>query len=302
MPELTIEKRGHSRAPSWTRFGLCAALLTPFTASGAIDMERFTAHARALLDGGCRHVTPFGTTGEGASIGARERREVFAAFLAAGIAPRQIIAGVTECAVDEAAGRIAAALDAGIAHCLVAPPYYYRGVSVAGVHDWYDALLRRIGSEARVVLYHIPQVTGAPVTPETVARLAKRFGERVAAIKDSSGDWAGTERLIAQGVVPVLVGDERQLGRALEAGAGGSISGLTNYAPALMTALFRGEPVQARITTLADAILAHPVTPALKVLVARATSEPAWERVRAPLVPLDAQARARLLESCPTTP
>lgn len=61
-------------------FGISAALLTPFAADGSIDTGRSAAHTAALLGRGLAGVTPFGTTGEGASVGVAERRAALDAF------------------------------------------------------------------------------------------------------------------------------------------------------------------------------------------------------------------------------
>ena len=53
--------------------GIWPALLTPLTESLDVDIPKFAAHCRALLDAGCTGVTPFGTTGEGPSFSVAER-------------------------------------------------------------------------------------------------------------------------------------------------------------------------------------------------------------------------------------
>ena len=55
------------------RFGLSCAISTPFAASGTIDMPRLIAHAKQCKSEGCDSITLFGTTGEGFSIGPKER-------------------------------------------------------------------------------------------------------------------------------------------------------------------------------------------------------------------------------------
>jgi 4-hydroxy-tetrahydrodipicolinate synthase len=52
-----------------SRFGLSCAISTPFTAAGDIDVCRLVDHATDRIARGCDSITPFGTTGEGASVG-----------------------------------------------------------------------------------------------------------------------------------------------------------------------------------------------------------------------------------------
>ena len=54
------------------KFGLSAALTTPFKTDGTVDIDAMIAHARRCLSNGCDSVTLFGTTGEGCSVGSRE--------------------------------------------------------------------------------------------------------------------------------------------------------------------------------------------------------------------------------------
>ena len=86
-------------------FGLSAALATAFDADGEIAIPGVIEQAKHCLANGCKSVTLFGTTGEGASIGMQERKQVLAAMLAAGIAPKQIVMGVLVDAAEDAAAQ-----------------------------------------------------------------------------------------------------------------------------------------------------------------------------------------------------
>ena len=50
------------------KFGLSAALTTPFKTDGTVDIDAMIAHARRCLQNGCDSVTLFGTTGERGSV------------------------------------------------------------------------------------------------------------------------------------------------------------------------------------------------------------------------------------------
>ena len=79
----------------------------------------------------------------------------------------------------------------------------------------------------RIYLYHIPQVSGAPLSVDLVARLAAAFPGIIAGVKDSAGDWENTQALLAR--VPqlaILVGHEPHLPRLLRAGGAGTICGV----------------------------------------------------------------------------
>ncbi|RMD91358.1 MAG: dihydrodipicolinate synthase family protein, partial [Alphaproteobacteria bacterium] len=149
--------------------------------------------------------------------------------------------------------------------------------------------------EARFILYHIPQLTQIPLSLALLRALADALGARICAVKDSSGDWQHTRALLDWGALPVLVGDERQLHRALALGAAGSISGMANLHPERLLRLFETDEEDRALSAQVERIVSMPVVPALKFLLARECADPEWERVRPPLSPLDDAARQRLL-------
>lgn len=272
------------------RFGLSAALTTPFRGDGAVDFAKFAAHARHCLAAGCDGVTAFGTTGEGASIGLAEREEMLDALAGAGIdGQRQVVAGVAAAAIADAAAQARMALDAPCRGLLVAPPFYFKGVSEDGLYRWFAGLIEALGGAARdLILYNIPPVTGVELPVPLIGRLKADFPGIVIGVKDSSGDWSYTEALLAaHGELAILIGDERHLARGVRLGAQGAISGLANICPqALMPSVVSGVE-DPRIIRLVEELLRFPVTPAVKALVAHHHRDRGWLTARPPLVALD---------------
>ncbi|WP_165354612.1 dihydrodipicolinate synthase family protein [Tropicimonas sp. IMCC6043] len=276
-------------------FGISAALLTPFTPSGEIDTVRLGRHASDVLSRGADGVTLFGTTGEGASIGAQERGAGLEALLTAGIPPARITLCLCATAVADAVAQIELGLEAGIARFLLPPPFYFGGADDAGLLDWHLELFRSAPAAARVILYNIPQVIGIGISPGLMDRLLEAAPDRIVAIKDSSGDWDNAQQLLERGTLPVLVGDERLLHKAVALGCAGSITGMANLLPERLARLFATGEEDRALSDLVDRIVAGPVMPSLKVLLAMARSDAAWERVRPPLSPLDPASREALL-------
>lgn len=284
-------------AASAARFGLSCALATPFEADGGVSLARLIAHARRCLDGGCDSVTVFGTTGEGASLGLTARERVLGALDAAGIAlAHEVVGGVAASSVEEAAIQYRALVKGGCRAVLLAPAFYFKGVTDAGVFAWFAALFERLGADARdAILYNIPSVTGVALSVELVGQLREAFPEIVVGVKDSSGDWPFTQRLLeAHRDLAILVGDERTLGAARRLGADGSICGFANIEPGAMRAILDDARDDPRVRDAVDAILALPVMPAVKALVAHRTGDPGWAAVAPPLMPLDPAAARRL--------
>lgn len=281
-----------------SRFGLSAALTTPFDTEGRVDLPRLVAHARDCLAKGCDTVTIFGTTGEGASLSRDERTAIFEALIGGGVAPHRLVCAVAETSIGEAVLRARAALEADAAAVLILPPFYFKAPSDAGVFDWYAAVFHGLGAAARdVLLYHIPSVTEVPLSLALVRRLADAFPGVVRGVKDSGCDWPATEKLLAgRGDLEILVGDERDLARAVRHGGAGAISGMGNVCPARIRRLAVDGVDDPAVCALVDAVVKVPVTPAVKALVAHVTGDDAWGRTRAPLEPTPAAAAAALAE------
>ncbi len=277
------------------KFGISVALLTPFTESGEIDAPLLVGHVKKLLSEGADGVTLYGTTGEGASIGQVERAVGISALRNAGISGDKITLGVCATSLGDAVVQVEQGLEHGVTQFLLLPPFYFKGCSDDGLFDWHAALFRRTDPKAHFILYHIPQVTGVPLSPRLVERLFAAFPERIRAIKDSSGDWDNALALLHLGSLTVLVGDERLLHRAAALGAGGAITGMANLYPARMKRLFETATEDKALSDEVSQIVAGPVIPALKAILATRNAEPAWERLRPPLTALDAEARAAIL-------
>lgn len=277
-------------------FGLSAALATPFDAQGEIDTGRAIAHARWCLANGCNSITLFGTTGEGASVAAPERESVLAAFLADGIASECIIVGVMANAVADAAAQARQALEAGCRGVLLAPPSYFKDLADEGLFAWFAAVFTAIGPQARgVYLYNIPSVTSVELSVALIGRLKRAFPAAVAGVKDSSGNWAYTQALLADhGDLAILVGDERSLAAAVRLGGQGAISGLANLCPERMLPMVREGRDVPELTAFVDEIAKIPVIPAVKALVAHLRSDAAWSAMRAPLLALPESEARRL--------
>lgn len=282
--------------PPERRFGLSVALVTPFAPDGGVDLHRLALHARRCIDEGCSSVTLFGTTGEGASLGMGQRASMLEALDDTGFdLGAQVLAGVAASSVEDAVAQANQLYDAGGRGVLLAPPFYFKGVDDEGVYRWMASVIERCRSPRDVVLYHIPQVTGVALSSSLVGRLKRAFPGIVSAVKDSSGDWSSTERLLADHPdLHILVGDERLLARAVRHGGSGAINGFANFcAREVLPMIERGEDVPG-IAELVDILLRHPVTPGVKALVAHRYRDDGFLAAAPPLLPAGAAARAEL--------
>lgn len=267
------------------RFGLSAALVTPFDADGSIDAVRVVRQSRACLAGGCRSVTLFGTTGEGASVGRKDQAQVLDAALAASIPAEQIVLGVLLNAATDAAEHIALAHDRGLRNVLLAPPSYFKTLGEDGCFAWFATVFALAGEKARnVILYHIPSVTMVELSPALIGRLKTAFPNAVTGVKDSGGVWSYSEALLTQhSDLMILIGNERELARAVRMGAQGAISGMANFMPGIVRRLAEEGLDDERVGAIMDGFGSLPVTPAVKTLTAVHTGDRSWLNVAPPL-------------------
>lgn len=283
-------------------FGLSCALAAPFLPDSGIDYGRLVQHARNCLSEGCNSVTIFGTTGEGSSLGLAERIKTVAALKQAGVASLAIVGGVMSASQDDALDQASLLLEADCKAVLLAPPFYFKGVSDDGLFAWFSGLFDKLGSRARdIILYNIPSVTAVPLSVSLIGRLRAAFPGVVTGVKDSSGDWPYTQALLAaHSDLIILIGDERHLAHGVRLGAQGAISGLANViAPRLLRLVREGNDDPA-IVQFVDHVVSYPVIPAVKALVAMKTGDDNWRRMRSPLVdlsPADAAALAGVYSS-----
>ncbi len=272
--------------------GLWCATLTPVNAAGGIDHTRFAAHVHGLFARGVDGIAPFGTTGEGQSFAADERRAGLDALLAAGVPGQRIVAGTGCASLPETIALSRHALAAGCLACLVLPPFFWKGVTDDGLFAWYAKLIEGVAdSRFKLMLYHLPQISTVPLSVDLVARLAAAFPGTVAGIKDSEGNWEHTSALLAR--VPeltIVIGHEPHLPRLMRAGGAGTICGAANVHPELVRALMQPTVTpddEKRVAAFIEIAFRQPFLAGFKSMLADRLHDPGWLPVRAPLVALD---------------
>jgi 4-hydroxy-tetrahydrodipicolinate synthase len=281
--------------------GIWAASLTALDERYALDIGRSVAHARWLLAHGCDGVLILGTTGEANSLAYAERMELIGAC-AATIPAERLMLGIGSPSLGDAVALARTALAGGCANLLALPPYYYKPASEDGLYAFFAALIERIGDpRLRLFLYNIPQQTGVPITPELFGRLSTDFPGIVEGIKDATGDWPATARLIA--AFPkhaIYAGPDRFLLQTLRAGGPGCIAATANVTAPLLQRLYRAwrtpeaEGLHAEVEATRAAFGNISMVPALKALTLRRSGDKAWRHVLPPLRPLAPEAERAL--------
>ena len=285
--------------------GAFTALVTPFTADGAVDETAFRQLVTWQLLSGIDGLVPCGTTGESPTLSPAERERLIA--IAVELRDERpwrrratVVAGTgsNDTAATIRATRRASELGADAA--LVVAPYYNRPDQ-----RMLDAHFRAIADEGGlpIVVYNVPGRTGTNVEADTFLRLAEH--PRVIGVKEASGNVEQIARICRDRPpeVAVLSGDDAATLAVLAMGGDGVVSVASNEIPGEMVALcaaglggdWRGaRRLHERWLPL---ILANfrgapnpvPVKAALALMGLVPT-----DRLRAPLLSLDIVARDRL--------
>jgi 4-hydroxy-tetrahydrodipicolinate synthase len=285
--------------------GILSPAVTAFNEQLGIDAERTLAHFQWLLKQGCDALVVFGTTSEANSLSLAERTSFLEEATASGIDPRKLLPGTGCCSLPDTIVLSKHAIGLGCPGVLMLPPFYYKAVSDEGLFRHFATLIERVGDDRlRIYLYHIPPISQVAISFDLIERLTTEFPGVVIGIKDSSGDWEHTRRLIdrfAPTGFRVFPGNEMQLLPALRAGGKGCISAFANINPALLQEVFQkwqspeAERLQEEVERQGRALRKYPVIPALKAILAESRKDPGWETVRPPLVGLSAVQREGLL-------
>jgi len=270
-------------------FGLSVALATAFDEDGNIDYDETISHAKRSLESGCDSVTLLGTTAEAASVDQEERKHLLEGLTGVGISGNQLVMGILATDVSAAISQIQQSIEFGCSQILIAPPFYFKEVSDQGIIDWYGKVFEAVGSDLPAcLLYNLPSQTGVVINTDIVSALRDRFGDKIGGVKDSSGDAASTKTLLEDHKdIAILVGDERQLARAVSSGGQGSICGVANIFPERIKNIINTGKDDKTIVSFVDELCRHPIIPALKYSMSLKQDKTAWQNVRAPLVKLN---------------
>ena len=276
--------------------GVIAAIATAVDATGEPDCARSTALAKFLLDHGCDALNVLGTTGEATSFSIEQRRKLMNAYAETGLPMARLMVGTGAAAVGDAVELTRHAAELGFAAALVLPPFYYKGVADDGLMAYVEAIVAATKHRPiPVYLYHFPALSGVPWHLGLLARIVSGFGDRIAGLKDSSGDL-GFSRAAAAAApgFAVFPSNEAALFEARNGPFAGCISATVNLNADLCARAYRGGDAVAleaavNIRKLFDG---KPLIAGVKALLAHVHDDPAWARVMPPLTAGSAADRA----------
>jgi len=278
--------------------GVFCAAATPIGEDGGPDIGRLGKHAKQLVADGCDGVALLGTTGEANSFSVAERQKILEAAVEA-VSPDRLMPGTGTCAIPDTVALTRHGLSLGVTKFVMLPPFYYKQPSDDGLFAAYSTVIEKVAdTRLRIILYHIPQISTIPLGLPLIERLIARYPDIIAGIKDSSGDLANAEKMIrALPGFSVLVGADPLMRQLLGIGGAGCITAAANLVAKELKIVFRHHADPGRKAEV-DAAQEHIVRtraaankfvpiPSIKAMLAWRYNDPAWRRVRPPLMPLD---------------
>ena len=222
-----------SRPPALS--GLTAAVATPLTRDGALDVGTFDRIIDMLLEAGVAGICLGGATAEYPHTSLSERVALMRQAGKRVSSGTRLVVGIGAAAPRDVVPLGEAAFEAGATAVLLSMPLFF-----PYAQDDLDAFCRDIaqGLSGPVLLYDLPSFT-TPLATDTILTLLEAV-PNIVGIKDSSGARERLGTLVSRrGDRPwrLIVGDDNVLAEALLAGWDGSISGVAGFCPELLVAL-----------------------------------------------------------------
>ena len=211
-----------SPSPDPPRFGrVITAMVTPFDAAGALDLDAAVELARWLAAHGSDGLVLSGSTGESSVLTDDEKVALWRAVAEAVTIP--VIAGTGSNDTEHSVIMTRRATETGVEGVLVVTPYYNRP-SQAGIYEHFRFVAEAAG-DLPVLVYDIPIRAGRRIGTQIMLRLAREV-PAIVGLKDAAGDPPSTAHLVAQAPAgfEVYSGDDNMTLPLLAVGAVGVIS------------------------------------------------------------------------------
>lgn len=221
------------------------AMVTPFTADGALDLDAAQRVATHLVDAGNDGLVISGTTGESPTTSDEEKDRLLRAVIEAVGDRAHVVAGVGTYDTAHTVELARHAEKAGVAGVLVVTPYYSKPPQ-AGLLAHFTAVAD--ATELPAMLYDIPGRSGVPIATETLIELAAH--PRIVAVKDAKGDLGATAQVLAATDLAIYSGEDALNLPLLAMGAVGVVSVVAHVCTreyvAMVAAVERGDLGEAR--------------------------------------------------------
>jgi 4-hydroxy-tetrahydrodipicolinate synthase len=199
---------------------MLTAMITPFTADGALDTDGAARLATYLVDDMRNDgLVISGTTGESPTTTDAEKERLLRAVIEAVGDRATVVAGVGTNDTAHTRELARQAERAGAGALLLVTPYYNKPPQ-EGLVAHFSAAADATGLPC--MLYDIPGRTGMAIKTETLIRLAEH--PRIVAVKDAKGDFGATSQVMLATDLVFYSGDDILNLPWLSVGAAGFVS------------------------------------------------------------------------------
>ncbi len=225
--------------------GVLPAIITPFKRNEHLDIDTdgLRSNIEFLLAKGVHGIVPCGSTGESATLSAKEHEKVIEITIDAVNDKVPVIAGTGSNNTDEAVLFTKAAKNLGADGVLVISPYYNKP-NRSGLIRHYT---RIADLDIPVILYNVPGRTGQNISTDVVVELARH--PSIVGIKEASQGFCGDSgsgitqvskiiEMTRDENFRVISGDDGLTFPILALGGAGVISVAANVEPAPMVAMY----------------------------------------------------------------
>ncbi len=284
----------------WLR-GCATALVTPFKKDGSVDDDCFLRLVERQVKGGIKILVPCGTTGESATMSEAERLHVIKmTVMVAKKLKAHVIAGTGSNNTATAIEFTRKAREAGADAALIVAPYYNKPTQ-EGMFAHFSEIAKSV-KRFPIMLYNVPSRTASNVSAETTIRLAEAH-ENIIATKEASGNFSQVMHIIdgRPKNFRVFSGDDASTLPLIALGGDGLVSVCANEIPketskmvehALNGSFHFARKINCKIMPLMEAnFIESSPAPCKFVMKELGLCE---ENLRLPLVPVTAEARAKL--------
>ena len=208
--------------------GAYTALVTPFR-GGRVDFEAFKTLLVRQKTARVSGVVPCGCTGEAATLGVDERKELIRISLETVGDDLRVVPGTGTNSTETTIGLTKDAEKAGAHAAMLITPYYNKP-SQRGLINHYLRVAE--ATALPLVLYNVPGRTGVTLAADTVAEL--HATGRFSAIKEAGGSVDAVSDLRSKSGITVLSGDDSLTVPMIAIGARGVVSVVSNLYPGVV--------------------------------------------------------------------
>jgi 4-hydroxy-tetrahydrodipicolinate synthase len=217
--------------------GIYVAMLTPFTADGAINDEELRRIVEFQIASGVHGLFPISSVGEFIHMSREQKIQMMEIIVDQNRGRVRVTPGVGSSLPAESIILAQKAKELGCDAVVVAPPYYYQ-LSQENIEKYLETIADAV--DIPVILYNIPLFT-QPLSYDVVKRLARR--KNVVGMKDSSGSmvdflhFMDKIRIIGEDI-NILTGREETLFPCLMVGGKGCMTATSGILPEIMIGIY----------------------------------------------------------------